>query len=401
MTVLFLALPSILAACGRGTAPDSGLDAAADGGALDSSVDGGVDSALDAASDGALDATPDAGPQDCMSLLTVGVDLPIAPDAPDTQIHPFAVFDGLGVWVAFSLPETSGGTGFDTWAARLACDGSFLVAPFLVNTTATAPNDVDPVVGLSGDQVLITWNADTGMAPANLQLGYRAFAVDGTPLGDDQRLTLAGGDPYTQNVLLSAIEPDGDGFRLAGIRGVEATGTFQAFTQALDATLAPVDSGAEIFAEVGVTQQNTALVSTGDGSFFAAYDRDDGMEAQVVHRSLAAGAPDPVVSVPGFVRTPAVGRCRARTLASGGKSTDRLPASRRPARKARGASIPGVCERRATQRAGMDRRSKASLFPGGRLAFRPRRGRRRGSRRAVGAGARACARAGRRLGRSA
>ena len=303
MTVLFLALPSILAACGGGTAADSGLDAAADGGALDSSVDGGVDSALDAASDGALDATPGAGPQDCMSLLTLGVDLPIAPDAPDTQIHPFAVFDGLGVWVAFSLPETSGGTGFDTWAARLACDGSFLVAPFLVNTTATAPNDVDPVVGLSGDQVLITWNADTGMAPANLQLGYRAFAVDGTPLGDDQRLTLAGGDPYTQNVLLSAIEPDGDGFRLAGIRGVEATGTFQAFTQALDATLAPVDSGAEIFAEVGVTQQNTALVSTGDGSFLAAYDRDDGMEAQVVHRSLAAGAPDPVVSVPGFVRT--------------------------------------------------------------------------------------------------
>ncbi len=264
-----------------------------------------ADAAIDAfMAEAGSDAAADAGVVDCVSLLTTGVDLPLAPDQPDTQIHPMAVYDGFGIWVAFSLPETTGGSGFDTWASRLVCDGRFLLRPFQVNTTITEPNDVDPVIALSADRVLISWNADTGMAPANLQVGYRAFSIDGTPVGDDRRLMMDAADaPYTQNVLLSGIVPEGEGFRLAGTRGVESSGTFQVFTQALDASLRVVDSGSEIFLEAGVTQQNTALVATPDGSFFAAWDRDDGTEAQVVHRSLAAGAPDPVVSVPGSVRS--------------------------------------------------------------------------------------------------
>jgi len=298
----YVALSLCLAACGGGSGSDAGSDAATDAGLDATAVDSGNDATMDAANDGATDADVDAGATDCVSLVAAGVDLPLAPDAPDTQIHPFAVYDGLGIWLAFSLPETTGGSGFDTWAARVACDGSFLVSPFQVNTTM-APNDVDPIVAVSGERVLITWNADTGVTPANLQIGYRGFALDGTPMGDDVRLMMAAGAPYTQNVLLSAIVPDAAGFRLAGIRGVESTGTFQAFTQALDASLAVVDSGSEIFPDPGVTHQNTSLAATPDGSFFAAWDRDDGTEAQVVHRSLAAGAPDPVVSIPGTVRT--------------------------------------------------------------------------------------------------
>jgi len=301
-----LVLCSLCVACGGGgSTPDASVDADLDGAVMDSAVaDASSDAVVDAFMDAGSDASVDAGPVDCVSLLTSGVDLPLAPDRPDTQIHPMAVYDGFGIWVAFSLPETTGGTGFDTWAARVLCDGRFLVRPFQVNTTITAPNDVDPVLALSADRVLISWNADTGMASANLQVGYRAFSIDGTPAGDDQRLMFTtDGAPYTENVLLSAIVADGAGFRLAGTRGVESTGTFQAFTQGLDSSLAVVDSGEEIFLEAAVTQQNTALAATPGGSFFAAWDRDDGTEAQVVHRSLAAGAADPAVSAPGSVRT--------------------------------------------------------------------------------------------------
>lgn len=296
---------SLLAACGGGGGTDAGHDASLD----TSPSDGGSDSSsADSAAgdggvgDGSVDGG-DAGTPDCASLLRAGVDLPLARDLPDTQIHPYAVFDGLGVWLAFSLPE-SGDSGFDTWATRVACDGSALVAPFLVNPTDVAPNDVDPVVGLSADRLLVAWNADTGAATANLAVGYRAFALDGTAMGDERRLLLdASGAAYDQNALLSVVVPEGPGFRLGGTRGVEASGTFQVFTQSLDGSLDVVDAGAELFAEVGVTQQHLALAPTSDGTLFAAWDRDDGSSAQVVHASTAAGSPAPVVSLPGLVRT--------------------------------------------------------------------------------------------------
>jgi len=61
----------------------------------------------------------------CRDELRLGEVIDLQPAAPDTQIHINAAFDGRGVWITYNLPDTGGL--FDVWAARLACDGSFLV----------------------------------------------------------------------------------------------------------------------------------------------------------------------------------------------------------------------------------------------------------------------------------
>ena len=232
-----------------------------DGGVVDA---GRADAA--GADAGTIDASgADAGPPRCEALTESGAVFEIAPELPTTQIHASVAFDGEAIWLAFNLPE-EGDTGlFDVLAMRLGCDGAVVTPVFQVNTTV-APNDADPSVAVSGERVIVAWHSDDSTLEHNLDIRYRVFELDGTPvLADDLVLeTTRSGTAVAGNALAPrVIARAGGGFWLAGMRGIEEAPGFQIFVQAIaaDGTL---DGEALDFIEPEATQSNPDLAEEGD-----------------------------------------------------------------------------------------------------------------------------------------
>jgi hypothetical protein len=266
----------------------------------------------------ATDATPDVAdtPAEATDLPTdEGVEaavpcpptaitdetLDLLPDLPDTQIHAVLAFDGTAIWMAFDVPASDGSGNFETWAARLWCDGSHAVAPFRVGTT-TRGNEIEPDLAVGDGNLYVAWEVDTGGNP-NLFVVYRTFSIDGTPVMATDRLleTRAGGAPAAASAWMPRLAAlPGGRFAIAGSWAPPTATRFQAFVVAVEADgdLAPGPGGPppdtfEPYPEPGVSQTFPALASAADGTLFAAWNRteDEGAD-RVVHVSI-----DPAMQV--------------------------------------------------------------------------------------------------------
>lgn len=243
---LFVALLAI--GCGGSDPPLTG-DSGVDAGPSDAGpTDGGGD--------------PDAGEPTCRP----GDPFELAPALASTQIHADLAFDGEATWLVFNVPE-EGGTGlFDVYAMRLGCDGSIVTPPFVVNTTR-APNDVDPSIAISEERVLVAWHSDDSTLESNLDIRYRIFVRDGTPLLDEDRVleTTRGGTPVSGNALAPQVTPrSAGGFWIAGMRGIEEAAAFQVFAQAI-ASDGSLDGDALDWIDPASTQSEPTIAEDADG----------------------------------------------------------------------------------------------------------------------------------------
>ena len=186
--------------------------------------DTGSDVAVDdAEASDASDAVVDLPVPACPGVAAEG-NFALFPDAPDTQIHAAATWDGQTLWVAYNVPDPEGT--FDVWIAGFDCAGAPALSPRRVNTTDF--NDVDPAVAAHGGQVLVAWGTDNGQQPNNLSLRYRRMATDGTFIDTRDRIF-----PNEGNTWMPSVAPYGDGWRLAGVRAGETE--FRVFETTLDA----------------------------------------------------------------------------------------------------------------------------------------------------------------------
>ncbi|MBX3272773.1 MAG: hypothetical protein KF729_21100 [Sandaracinaceae bacterium] len=274
--------------------------AACDGRA-ETDVDGGArQDAGDAAADAA--SLEDGGAATCLEQLAerrVALD----PMGPLTQIHPEVLFDGEAIWVVYSRPEPGGGN-FDVWATRRACDGSVLVAPFLVSADP-AGNDVDPSIAASGETLLIAWVTDDGSGGmGNLQIRSRTFARDGAPRDATDRTlrTSFEGAPVLDSHLGAAlVARPGGGFVLAGTRAVPDRLRFSVYAQDLGLDGALEAEAREPAPEVLVSHTSAAIAidaaggrwlvfdrAPDDGATHVRLDRLDGSESAPVEEGLAS-----------------------------------------------------------------------------------------------------------------
>ncbi|HOU52823.1 MAG TPA: hypothetical protein PLQ97_02725 [Myxococcota bacterium] len=163
---------------------------------------------------------------------------------PMIQIHPAVAFDGEAVWWAFNLPAGDGSGNLSPWAARMACDGSFLVPPFRVE--AEGYNAVDPAIAVSGDSVLVAWQTDVPEeAPANMSVRVRAFLQDGTPRTDGplRLVPRSGGEPVAATLWMPNLAPTTSGFLLSATLADPNRGKFQTILSRLGFDGRVLDAG--------------------------------------------------------------------------------------------------------------------------------------------------------------
>ncbi|MFH2004951.1 MAG: hypothetical protein ABI333_00060, partial [bacterium] len=195
-------------------------------GCVDSGADE-PDAALDATvQDAGGDAAPDGGIVDPCEAPLKDTVFELDPDGPDTQIHVAAAFDGEAVWIVYNRPDSRGY--FDVYGLRLGCDGAVVLPPFMINTTDE--NDVDPTLAVADGNVYVTWASDNNTGVNNMDILFRTFDVDGTPImAADQILeTTHDGTPVVGNAMAPDVAalPNGQ-FVVAGARGLDVAPGFQ------------------------------------------------------------------------------------------------------------------------------------------------------------------------------
>lgn len=240
--------------------------------------------------DGAV--APDATPQRaCATDLVTDVTFDLDPDGGPTQIHADVAFDGEAVWLVYNLPDAGGG--FDVFARRIHCDGT-PAGDRIAVTTSAGRNDVDPAVSIAAGRAHVVWQADNNTGTNNLDIVYRSFEVDGAALmaAEADLETSRNGTPVPGNAFYPDVAalPDG-GMVIAGARGLDETGTFQAFVQRVDADGVLAGEALDGQIENGVTHVLAAAAATADGTTHVAWVRaPTADEEYVVHTALPAGA---------------------------------------------------------------------------------------------------------------
>ncbi len=195
------------------------------------------------------DTAPDSGdsapearcPADELTMDTFRVD----PDGALTQIHSSVAWDGEAAWVAYALPEAASAN-FDIQATRISTDGEVLVAPFRLDG-GEGHNETYPRVAVSGERVVVAWQADNGTGADNMDLPLRGFDMDGTGLDAAPTVVepLIGGSAQTGNGWMPSLvaDPSG-GFALGAAWALDSVQTFQAVAVELDAAGAVVEADA-------------------------------------------------------------------------------------------------------------------------------------------------------------
>lgn len=196
--------------------------------------------ALPACGGGDADDTPpqvDATPTPSCAPVAGATFEPAGTDGTKVNVH--GAFAGGAAWLTYDIAEP-GGSNLDVALVRVGCDGATL-SQDLVNTR-TGNNDTSAPLAASGDRVLITWAADTGAAPDNLDMFTRAFALDGSAIGDDaQFVTTLDGVPASGADWMPGVAgaSDDDGFVVVGTRARADIERFATFVQRTNAAGAP------------------------------------------------------------------------------------------------------------------------------------------------------------------
>lgn len=275
-------LTLLVLACGTdsATSPDNGIP-------MPDVVDPGpgLDTPATDPGEGPVDTGPP--PQDCQALLKADSPFDLFYALPSGQIHAAAAFDGEAVWMTFNVPEDDGTGGFDVWAARVKCDGSFAIAPFKAQVQDLG-NDVDPDLCVRDGNVYLAWHTDTGGDP-NLVIHYRAFRNDGTPIMESERRlepALGGQAQVTSMWLPRVAGLPGGRFALTGSWASESAQRFQVFVQTLLSSGDTEGDAMEVLAEPGISQLFPSLASGDQGGLALAYTREDDAESRVVHTAF-------------------------------------------------------------------------------------------------------------------
>ena len=290
-----------------------------------SSDDGAADASLDpavAADPGLGEVVADAPPADeagadiapgaCQPAQPGAAGFPLFPDLPDTQIHAVAAFDGEALWLAFDVPRSDGSGAFETWAARLRCDGTFAVAPFRVGTV-TRGNEIEPDLAIRDGRVFIAWEVDTGGDP-NLFIVYRMFQADGTPLMTQDRLLpmTVGGKTFAASAWMPKVAalPSG-AFALSGSWADPQAKGFQAFVARVDAEGTAGDL-IPVYGDLEASQVYPAIAADDDGRLFVAWAREVAdADDRVYFTSFAPGGAVGDAPVPGSPATASAGAALA------------------------------------------------------------------------------------------
>lgn len=255
------------------------------------------DASADASVDAQVDAQADATTGDpCLDNLVLDTVLELDPTGPDTQLHTSVAFDGEGVWVVWNRTDAS--SYFDVWAQRLGCDGTALVAPFMVNTTDNA--ELDPAVAVGDGNVYFVWQADSGIFPNNMDMFLRTYGIDGTPLMASDAIveTTYDGTPATGNVMRPIVTAlPGGQLAVAGLRGVDAAPSFQVFAQRLSADGSPLEEALSPIIEPAAMHDYPAVAARPDGTLSLAWTRDE-TDKRVYHTTYAPSATTPTPDPP-------------------------------------------------------------------------------------------------------
>lgn len=252
-------------------------------------MDAGTDSAL-------IDGfEPDGSPPSpCYTEVLMDTDIEIDPIGPDTQIHASVCFDGEALWAAYSLPNPLGL--FDVWATRINCNGEISVASFQISDTQEI-NEIAPRLSCSEEIVFIVWGADTGSNENNMEIHFTTLNRDGTPLmGETKSLeTTRQGVAVHGNMMYPATDSINDeSFWVAGVRGLEETGTFHVFLQEIDSTGIFVGEAYEPATEPGVTHSLPALSISPGKDVYLSWNRFEGSgEDEIFHTVFKSGSTGP------------------------------------------------------------------------------------------------------------
>lgn len=183
----------------------------------------------------------------------------------------------------------------------------------VVNTAAG--NHIDPSVAVSDDRVIVVWNSDDGTGgSSNLQIHYRTFELDGTPIdAQQQRLTTAvDGVDITQNHTFGKVTARADGFTIGGLRAHPQSPAFVAFAQVLDLDGAFVGEAYSAPIEAGISHLDAA--AAGDWLVFQRSADDDSV------RTMELSTAQPGPSLPdasgGALLPPTVGSGNAPIIAA-------------------------------------------------------------------------------------
>jgi len=208
-------------------------------------------------------------------------------DGPDPQAHPTAAWDGGALQVAWNGPRDPDSGQFAVRHTVLACDGAMQAVQVLDDGAAT--NNVDPAVAVSGDRVLVAWQADSGAEPYNLSIATRPLPLSGDPDRPWAPLEMRRADaPYAGNAWMPRLADDGGGgFVLAGSRGIDAVGRFQGFLQDLDVDGAPFGDSQDLALTFEVSQLEPAVAVAPDRTRIIGWEeRPDEGDNRVVWRTV-------------------------------------------------------------------------------------------------------------------
>ncbi len=250
-------------------------------------VDGGPDSTL-------IDAfEPDAGspPGPCRTEVLLLTDVEPDPLGPDTQIHASVCFDGEALWAAYSLPNSLGL--FDVWATRVECNGETSVEPFQLGDKPEQ-NETAPRITCASSAVFIAWGVDTGAHENNMEISFTSFTRDGIPIIEEPKKleTTRQSVPVTRNMMYPVTAAiDEESIWLAGVRGIEETGTFHVFLQEIDLTGNLKGEAHEPVTEPGITHLLPALSISPSKDIYLSWNRfASSGEDEIFHTVLKSGS---------------------------------------------------------------------------------------------------------------
>jgi len=208
---------------------------------------------------------------DCLPML-LDTNFEVAAVEDDIQIHAAACFDGEAVWLVFNQKDTDGGSGFDVFATRIACDGTPLLPPFQVNQLAMF-NETEPEIACGKEQVCFTWQSDNGQAPHNLDIYYRTYRSDGTPIMATDALleVTVDGVVQTGNAWMSRVAPlPEERFAVVGAVAVDDS-PFQTVVQRIHSTGETDGEAIVVSPDAGTGQVFPTVTSGPEGTIYVAW----------------------------------------------------------------------------------------------------------------------------------
>jgi len=192
------------------------------------------DAAPDVASDTALDITPDSPDDTAPDVAIYPHALTPTPlvSTPFDTLAPLRVQPALAIGADHRLAMAWTGRDGDSLGIILALarlDGATAdtVSPFIANTTATGTRNEPSLCALAGGGYALAWSVDLGNGGDNLQVAWRRFAPDLTPLDPADRIVVTD-RPGNHWLAELACDPRG-GFVLAGVRPGPPDSGFSAF----------------------------------------------------------------------------------------------------------------------------------------------------------------------------